>query len=159
MSAGGPRVIVLVCGAPDRGDDGAALEVAEQVRGRLPADARLRVVGQLDVEDLLDVPPGASVVVADAAVGLPAGSVVDVSLAGGHGGNAVRPRSTHALAVREAIDLAAVLRERPFRGRIVAIGGSQFGLGTPISPAVERGLPAFADAILTAVAGGSSAGD
>lgn len=156
---GAPRVVVLVCGASDRGDDGAALEVADRVRARLPADARLRVVGQLDVEDLLDIPPEASVVVADAAVGPPPGAIVDVSLDGDRGGDAVRPRSTHALAVREAIDLAAALRERPFRGRIVAIGGAQFGLGAPLSPAVERGLPAFAQAILTAAAGGASAGD
>jgi hydrogenase maturation protease len=153
-----PRVVVLVCGASDRGDDGAGLEIADRIRRRLPAAARLRVVGQLDAEDLLDVPDGAAVIVVDAATGPRPGAVVDVALSGSRGAAAVRPRSTHALAVREAIDLAQVVRGRPFRGRIVAIGGSSFGLGAPISPAVERGLPAFADAVLAAVRAAAAGG-
>ena len=76
----GPRratpvaVEVLVCGSPDRGDDGAPIAaVAARSRAALPADVTLRVVGQLDIDDLLSIRPGAGVVVVDAATGIDAG--------------------------------------------------------------------------------------
>ena len=59
-------VEVLVCGSPDRGDDGAPLAVMRRLRDQLPTDVTMRAVGMLDVDDLLSVPAGAGVVIVDA---------------------------------------------------------------------------------------------
>lgn len=145
-------VEVLVCGSADRADDGAPIAASHIVRDRLGSDVALRFVGQLDIDDLLAIGSRAGVVVVDTATGLAPGEVVDLPLAGlGEATTAVRPRSSHALAIPEVVGLAEMLRGRPFRGRVVAIGGNHFGLGRPLSRTVEAGLPAFAQAILEAV--------
>ena len=143
---------VLVCGSADRADDGAPIAASAIVRRHLPADVLLKVVGQLDIDDLLAIGPEAGVVVVDTATGLHAGKVVDLPFTAlGEGTTPVRPRSCHALAIPEVVGLAVMIRGRPFRGRVVAIGGSRFGLGRPLSRSVEAALPAFAQAILNAV--------
>lgn len=145
-------VEVLVCGSPDRGDDGAPIAVAQLLRRGLPLDVMLRVVGMLDVDDLLSIPRGAGVVIVDAATGIEPGTVVELvlnGLIGQHGG--VHPRSSHALALPEVVGLAEMMRGRPLRGRIVAIGGSQFGLGEPFSPPVSAALGRLAEAIGEAI--------
>ena len=145
-------VEILVCGSADRADDGAPISASRLVRRRLAGDVSLRIVGQLDIDDLLAVEPGAGVVVVDAATGLAPGEVVDLPLAGlGEATTVVRPRSSHALAIPEVVGLAEMIRGRPFRGRVVVIGGNHFGLGRPLSRIVEAALPAFAGAILEAV--------
>ena len=145
-------VEVLVCGSPDRGDDGAPIAAMGLLRGRLPGDVAMRVVGQLDVDDLLSIPPGAGVVIVDAATGIDPGAIVDLALSGLLGpGDRLRPRSSHALALPEVVGLAEMIRGRPLRGRIVAIGGSEFGLGEPLSWPVGAALGQLADAIVEAV--------
>lgn len=145
-------VEILVCGSADRADDGAPLAASRLIERRLGSDVTLRVVGQLDIDDLLAVGPGAGVVVVDAATGVAPGEIVDLPLGGlGEATTAVRPRSSHALAIPEVVGLAEMIRGRPFRGRVVAIGGSHFGLGRPLSRPVEAALPDFAQAILSAV--------
>ena len=64
-------VEVLVCGSPDRGDDGAPAVATASLAGHLPSTVQVRVIGQLDIDDLLSVPPGARVIVVDAATGIP----------------------------------------------------------------------------------------
>lgn len=146
-------VVVLVCGSTDRADDGAPIAACAIVGRDLPTDVLLKVVGQIDIDDLLAIGPEAGVVVVDTATGLHAGEVVDLPFTGlGEGTTLVRPRSSHALAIPEVVGLAAMIRGRPFRGRVVAIGGIRFGLGRPLSRSVEAALPAFAQAILAAVA-------
>jgi hydrogenase maturation protease len=145
-------VEVLVCGSADRGDDGAPLVACELVRSRLPAEVSLRKVGQLDVDDLLSIEPGAGVVIVDAATGIDAGAVIELPLSGLIGSApVVHPRSSHALAIPEIVGLADMIRGRPLRGRIVAVGATKFGLGQPISRAVVAALPSLADAILDAI--------
>jgi hydrogenase maturation protease len=148
---GGARVVVLACGAPDRGDDGAAIRVAERVRARLPADVDLRIVGQLDVADLVAIPARTSVVVLDTAAGPAPGSILDVPLSALPGGTAGGPRSSHALGIPATVALAELIRGRPVDGRIVAIGGAEFGVGKAPSAAVARALPRFEAAVLAAV--------
>jgi hydrogenase maturation protease len=152
-------VEVLVCGSPDRGDDGAALAVAALVGQHAGDDIAVRVVGSLDIGHLLAVPPDAGVVIVDAAVGTGAGNIVVLPLTGviGRGGGP-RPRSSHALPFPEVIALAELMRGRPLRGRIVVIGGVAFGLGDPYSRSVAAALPALATAVIDAIAEvGSSA--
>lgn len=145
-------VEVLVCGSQDRGDDGAPMIAAARLGADLPPDVRVRVVGQLDIDDLLAVPPGAGVVIVDAATGIRPGQIVHLPLAGliGQVGGP-RPRSSHALAFPEVIGLAELMRGRPVRGRIVAIGGVQFGLGRALSRPVTAAMPALIAATLEAI--------
>ena len=141
-------VEVLVCGSPDRGDDGAPAVATASLAGHLPSTVRVRVVGQLDIDDLLSVPPGARVIVVDAATGIPPGRIVDLPLDGlVDRGDRLRPRSSHALGFPEVIGLATLIRGRPLAGRIVAIGGSKFGLGSALSDRVARAIPALAKAV------------
>jgi len=145
-------VEILVCGSPDRGDDGAPMLACELLRAALPKDVRLRTVGMLDIDDLLSVGKGAGVVVVDAATGIDAGIVVELPLSGPSGlGTIVLPRSSHALAIPEVVGLAEMIRGRPLGGLIVAIGGSQFGLGRPLSKPVALALPTLARAVLEAI--------
>lgn len=145
-------VEILVCGSSDRGDDGAPMLACELVRASLPRDVRLRTVGMLDIDDLLSIRKGAGVVIVDAATGIDAGVVVELPLSGPSGlGTIVQPRSSHALAIPEVVGLAEMIRGRPLGGRIVAIGGSQFGLGRPLSKPVALALPTLARAILEAI--------
>ena len=56
-----------------------------------------------------------------------------------------------ALAFPEVIGLADMIRGRPLRGRIIAIGGGKFALGAPLSPTVAKAIPALIGAVLDAV--------
>ncbi|HEX5825672.1 MAG TPA: hydrogenase maturation protease [Candidatus Limnocylindrales bacterium] len=143
---------VLVCGSRDRGDDGAPIAAAESLPSRLPADARVRIVGQLDIDDLLAVPAGARVVIVDAAIGIRPGRIVELPLTGFIGRtDRLRPRSSHSLAFKEVIGLAELMRGHPLQGVIVAIGGRRFGLGDDLSEPVARAVPALVDSIVNAV--------
>ncbi len=146
-----PRVDVLVCGAADRGDDGAPLRAACDLERRLPEGVRLRLVGRLDVDDLLDLPVETGVVIVDAATGIPPGSVVDLPIEALPRVRGCRPRSSHALGAPEVVGLAALLRGGPLRGRIVAVGGEEFGLGMALSPRVAEVIPDLVAAVLEAV--------
>jgi hydrogenase maturation protease len=143
--------VILACGSMDRGDDGAAIAAVRSL-GALPDDVRIREVGQLDVEDILAIPAGAGVVIADTAIGLAPGWVVEIPLAGLAGRDTgVQPRSSHALSIPETVGLATLLRGAPLDGILVAIGGACFGLGEAFSWPVASGIPSFAIAIGDAV--------
>lgn len=158
----GPAVAVeiLVCGSADRADDGAPIAACPLVRPLLPDDVSLRIVGQLDIDDLLAIAKHAGVVVMDVATGIEPGSIVELVLTGlSDGMTSVQARSSHALAIPEVVGLAEMIRGRPIRGRIVAIGGAQFGLGRPMSRIVEAALPALARATLDAIEHVRAVGD
>lgn len=145
-------VEVLVCGAPDRGDDGAPIAAAALLRDCLPIDARLRIVGQLDIDDLLRVPAGAGVIIVDAAKGIRPGRIIELPLNGLHSrDDRLRARSSHALAISEVIGVANLIRGRPLRGRVVVVGGAEFGLGAPLSARVAEAVPALVTAVLAAI--------
>lgn len=146
-------VDILVCGTADRHDDGVALAAAPYLRQRAPAGTRVLVVGQLDIDDLLAVPPNGGVVIVDAASGLRPGHIVELPLDGFiDRADDIRPRSSHALAFREVIGVATLVRRFPLPGRIVAIGGSRWSLGVGLSPRVARAMPALVETVLRAVA-------
>jgi hydrogenase maturation protease len=145
-------VEVLACGAPDRGDDGAAVIAVGRLSDLLPDDVRTRLVGQLDIDDLLAVPAGAGAVVVDTAVGLEPGWIVQIPFSGLAGRESgIRPRSSHALSIPETIGVASIIRGRPLQGVVVAIGGVDFGLGEALSWPVAAAMDAFVLAIADAV--------
>jgi hydrogenase maturation protease len=148
----GPRILVeiLVCGSPDRGDDAVALAAAPAIRAALPPDARMKVVGMLDIDDLLAVARGAGAVIVDAAVGIPPGRIVTLPLTGLIGREGLQPRSSHALAFREVIGLAELLRGVPMVGQIVAVGANRFTPGKPLGRSVAAAVPALVEATLAA---------
>jgi hydrogenase maturation protease len=142
---------VLICGERLRGDDAAAVLAAEGLGVEARAAAEIVEVGQLAAEMLLDVPEGVAVIVADAAVGVSAGTVVVVPLSDiaerAVGAAGAAPASSHSLPPDQVLALAEELRGSPFRGVFVGIGGVAFGFGEGLSPAVAAGLPAFTAAI------------
>ena len=143
---------ILVCGTPDRADDGVALCAVAQLLPSLSEEGRrdvdVRYCGQLDVEHLLEVPAGTPVLIVDAAAGVPAGEIVTVDLdellAHQHG---PAPRSSHALPIAQVLGIARVFAEAPLEGAFVGLGGADFGLGDMLSPKVEQALPKFVAAI------------
>ena len=143
------RVHVLICGEPLRGDDAAAPLAAEMLPPDVLALATITELGQLGVEALLNVPADAAVVVADAAVGIPAGRIVvlpleDVARPAGSGAS---PASSHTLPPDQVLALADEMRGSPLRGTFVGIGGAEFRVGEPPSEEVAAALPAFAAAL------------
>lgn len=146
------RVEILVCGVPDRGDDGAALAALADLATELPTDVVIRFVGQLDIDDLLAVPSGAGAVVVDTVVGVDPGWVVEIPFIGFAGrASGIHARSSDALSRPETVGVASMIRGRPLAGMIVAIGGTSFGPGDALSWPVATGLPAFRLAIADAI--------
>ena len=144
-------VEVLVCGMADRGDDGAPIAAARLIALCLPSDVDLRVVGTLDVDALLAIPPRCGKVILDAAVGIEPGVIELIPLNGLIGRQDLRMRSSHALAFPEVLGLAGMMRGWPLSGVIVAIGVSRFAPGKPLSKRVAPALPALVRATLEAV--------
>jgi hydrogenase maturation protease len=143
-----PRIRILVCGEPLRGDDGAAVLAAAGLSAEARDLAEVFEVGQLSLVAMLDVPEGAAVIVADAAVGVAAGEVVVVPLAEiAERSTAPTPASSHSLPVDQILALAGEMRGSPFRGVFVGIGGAEFGFGEELSPEVAAGLPALTAAL------------
>ena len=151
-----PALCVFVCGSVDRGDDGAAVIAVGRLLARLDR-GRLRTIaiercGQLDVQDLLDVPAGTPVLIVDAAAGIRAGRLVKRSLdelIDHRRGPA--PRSSHALPINQLLGIVNVLVAEPLRGYFVGIGGADFSPGSSLSPQVAREMPAFIDAVGAAI--------
>jgi hydrogenase maturation protease len=146
-------VLVIGVGNPDRGDDGAGLAVTHAVRKARPR-ARVLDAG-IDAAPLLDGFSGIEIVV-----------LVDAAESSGHPGRivrhdatkkelpakALRSASTHALGVREAIEMARVLGRMPKRRLVViAIEGTRFEHGDSLSPEVERAVPEAARLVLAEI--------
>ena len=146
------RVEVLACGAADRGDDGASIAALAGLDSGFPPDVTVRLVGQLDIDDLLAVPVGAGAVVVDTVTGVDPGWVVEIPFVGLAGRElGIRARSAVALARPETVGLASMIRGRPLTGMIVGIGGLTFGSGEALSWPVATGLCTFRLAIVDAI--------
>jgi hypothetical protein len=148
----GDLVEVLVCGAPDHGDDGAPLVALAALGPDLPGDVTVRLVGQLDIDDLLAVPSGAGAVVVDTVTGVDPGWVIEIPFVGFAGRESgIRARSSDALSRPETVGVASMIRGRPLVGVLVGIGGSSFGQGDALSWPVASGLCNFRVAIADAI--------
>ena len=143
--ARGRTLLTLVVGVGNRwrGDDAAGLEVARRIRERT-AVLEAREL-EADASALLELWSGhTDVGVVDAALtGSPPGTVR--VFRGEREPLPVRLRSsTHAFGVADAIELARALGRLPPRLDVYAIEGVDFGLGRPLSPAVERAVDLLA---------------
>ncbi len=156
MTARAPELRLLVCGASDRGDDGAPMAAVSRLLPTLEEGLRSRIevrrCVQLDVTDLLAVGPDEACLVVDTVVGVEPGSVVTMTLADlarrpGH----VAPRSSHALSVDDTLLVVEAVRGALPTGAFVGIGGKWFGFGARFSRAVKGGLPGLEAAIRAAL--------
>ena len=146
------RVEVLACGDPDRGDDGASLAALAELEAELPSDVTVRLVGQLDIDDLLAIPTGAGAVVVDTATGVDPGWVVEIPFIGFAGRESgIRARSSDALARPETVGLASMIRgTSPDRGARRDRRGV-VRPGRPAQLARGSGLCSFRVAIIDAI--------
>jgi hydrogenase maturation protease len=146
-----PRL--LVCGNVDRRDDGAAIWAVSGLIHALHAERRVEVrrCGQLDIEDLLDG-AGRPLVIADAAVGAPPGSIVTVAFDDlVETRSTSTPHSSHALPIAQVLGIARQLADEPIDGVFVGVGGVDFGFGRGLSAEVRAALPGFRSAIAAAL--------
>ena len=147
------RTVVIGVGNAVRGDDGAGLVVAAELRGRLPGGVRL-VECEQEPSRLLDAWRGASRAL-----------VVDASASGAEPGTVHRldastaplpartfRSSTHAVGLGDAVELARALGELPPRVTVFGIEGSDFRTGAPVTDAVHEAARRVADAVAAEVA-------
>ncbi|MFL5707836.1 MAG: hydrogenase maturation protease [Chloroflexota bacterium] len=158
MSPAPRRVLLLVCGNPDRGDDGAPLDAVASLLPGLPphllVGLDVRRCEQLEIEDLVELPDDSACVIVDAALGIAPGSVVRIPLTDVPARDAATgpvARSSHVLPIGQLLAIAEIMRGARLEGSLVAIGGGAFGFGPGLGRPVRRGLPVFQAAIEAAL--------
>jgi hydrogenase maturation protease len=140
---------IICCGNRDRGDDGAALLVAERLR-ELGIDTQVQVGEPLALIEAWSAAD--EVIVVDAVVtGVSVGTVQvwDEQLPSAL---ISAPASTHGLGAAEAIKLAQVLRRLPSRLRVYGIEGRHFAPGTDVSNEVQQAVERVVQKIAAEVA-------
>mgnify|MGYP006266604971 CR=1 FL=1 len=145
---------IVCCGNRDRGDDAAAVLVAERLE-QLGIRAEVYEGDPLAIIESWD--PTDEVIVVDAMLtGAPAGSVQvwEIPLPATLPGASA---STHGLGVAEAVRLAQIVGRLPRSLRVYGIEGKHFHPGTGVSrevqQAVERVARQIADELALVAAG------
>ncbi len=130
------RRLVIGVGNPDRGDDGAGLEVAGRVRS---APGIRHANGSYELMDLWE---GADeVILVDAArSGAPVGTIHHIEANERELPAGLLATSTHSVGVAETVELARSLGRLPARLLIYGIEVSDTTIGGPLSPEVERAI-------------------
>jgi hydrogenase maturation protease len=138
------KTAALVVGVGNlyRGDDGAGLLIARELKTHLPNYVTIRE----------ESGEGASLI--EAWRGTPVVVLVDAVQSGGKAGtihrlNAGRRKipsrffhySTHAFSVAEAVELARTLKQLPPHLVIYGVEGKNFQSGEKLSPEVENAMP------------------
>jgi hydrogenase maturation protease len=141
-------VLVVGIGQRDRGDDAVGPAVVEKAAGQLPGE--ITVACQEDPTALLDLLPGATLVVVADAIrsGQPPGTVQVLHAHDDALGAETGPASTHTLGLAEAIELARALDRLPDHLVIVGVEATQFRLGAPLSPPVAAAVDQAAQTIV-----------
>lgn len=131
-------MLIVGIGNTHRGDDAAGRIVAQRLRQRLTTAVSVREAAG-DLSCLLDLWEGETAVFLIDAIrsGRQVGAVVRFELEGEPLPAIFSPMSTHALGLREAIELARTLDRLPDQVVIFGIEGARFGVGEPMSSAVE----------------------
>ncbi len=141
---------MLVAGLGNRlrGDDGAGLEAARLVRERAPD--LLVVEHEREPTDLIDLWEGAELaIVIDALQGDEPGRIHRWEV----GPDEIPERrfpsaSTHALGLREVVELARSLNRLPRRLVVLGIEAAGFDTGAGLSPGVRRAVEEVAELAL-----------
>jgi hydrogenase maturation protease len=144
---------VVCVGNRLRGDDAAGLEVARLLRGTLPGSVEI-TEGEGEPTGLIDAWDGADAL-----------WIVDAVSSGSETGTVHRMdasrrelppdpfrASTHHMSLAEAVELARALGRLPAQTVVYGIEGGSFGVGEPLTPAVEAAAVAVADAVREEVA-------
>ena len=142
--------LVVGYGNTLRTDDGVGRIVAE----RLADDPRLRgadvrAVHQLTPELAQEVSGASLLVLVDASVEVPTGSVL-VGALGPGGGNG--PSGSHHVGAGELVELARELWASAPPAYVVQVGVASMDVGDRLSPAVEAAVPLAMDAVVALVA-------
>jgi hydrogenase maturation protease len=149
------RTMVICVGNRDRGDDGAALEVARRLRRLAPPNAFVHeCAGQASclMEDWRGRP---RVILVNAASGTGRpGSVHRYAAHTKPLPTGVLHASSHSWGVAEAIEMARALGQLPPETIVYAIEGRSFGLGHWLSPEVELAADEVVEEVLTDLADG-----
>ena len=132
-------VALIGIGNVHRRDDGIGPAVVGHVAATNPDGVRI-VTCAAELTAILDAWDGCLLaVLVDAAVGLPAGSVRQCSLA--ELDETVTPVSSHDLSLRQTYELARALGRAPGRVVVVGVGVADTGNGAGLSPEVRSALP------------------
>ena len=141
------RIVAL--GNRDRGDDGAALLVADRLR----TEASVVLAGRPG-PGLLDLLlPDQDCILLDVTLsGAPPGTLHQFLLRTLNPGSLPDARvSSHGFGPGEALALAGALGRRLPHGYFIGIEGECYDLGTGLSPAVEEALPRFEEMVREAL--------
>ena len=149
------RTLIICVGNRDRGDDGAALEVAQRLRRLAPENAFVHeCAGQASC--LMDDWRGRPrVILVDAASGT--GRPGGIHRYAAHRAplpTGVLHASSHSWGVAEAIEMARALGELPPETIVYAIEGRSFGLGHWLSPEVQAAVGEVVEQVVAELADG-----
>jgi hydrogenase maturation protease len=131
------------------GDDAAGVLVVQALRDRLPGEVAA-VTHEGEPTALLDLWDGARLaIVVDAVEGAePPGTVHTFDATGSPLPASIEGRSTHAVTVAQAIELARSLGRLPARLVVVGIEGRSFEAGAELLPEVAGAIDAAAERVL-----------
>jgi hydrogenase maturation protease len=143
------RVLIIGVGNEFRGDDAVGLEAAKRLDGKVPGDAIVLRhsgdgVGLVEAWKTSD-----SVVVIDAMrSGRPVGSVVRYEVGLTPDFKQKSNASSHGFGVSESVELARAMGRLPKSLVIYGIEAANFGLGSDMSPMVEKAIDAAVEAVV-----------
>lgn len=149
--ATGP-VRVIGLGNPARSDDGVGRVVLRLLAGHVPPAVEL-IEGPREATGLLPLWRGARLAIVVDAVrsGRTPGTVIAWRPRDGPLPAAWRPTSTHALSLREAIELGEAVGELPHELCVVGIEGDRFDAGDALSSPVAAAAPEAAERVIGAL--------
>ncbi|HEX9093573.1 MAG TPA: hydrogenase maturation protease [Coriobacteriia bacterium] len=135
-------VLIICMGNEERGDDGAGLEVARNLKGRLPAGVRLLVPGPLDVTLAEELQDASRVIFVDADQRLrdpcEVRAVVDAS-------DAI---DAHALSPEALLATARALYDARPAATLVCVRASETGHGRGLTPQARAAANEATEAVL-----------
>ena len=155
------ETLLIGVGNPDRGDDGAGVEVVRRLSGRLPAHARAIELGG-DATRLLPLFQSARrVVIIDAMrSGEPAGTIrrFDAREAA-LPARAFCGSSTHTIDVAAAVELGRSLNALPAQIEVIGIEGARFEYeatrSAAVDAAIDRTVAALGDELISSPSPGN----